>query len=166
MFPFPLAAHDGFKRLSVPFACLRYGNPWNLILLFSLQGVLFINIAQAFILHQSICFDSSSRIACYKSSWCSLPFLLRSNFKSVGFGSDVLWGCYCIHRRHPVSFVLPNQALFWKGIDLFHFGSFPYDFDLRRLTFFGLIFSINILIYTLYVRLTFSSRLSLTLPLS
>ena len=124
MFPFPLAAHDGFKRLSVPFACLRYGNPWNLILLFSLQGILFINIAQAFILHQSICFDYSSRIACYKSSRCSLPFLLRSNFKSVGFGSDVLWGCYCIHRRHPVSFVLPNQALFRKGSDLFSFFRF------------------------------------------
>ena len=84
MFPFPLAAHDGFKRLSVPFACLRYGNPWNLILLFSLQGVLFINIAQAFILHKSICFDYSSRIACYKSSRCSLPFFVTQQFQSCG----------------------------------------------------------------------------------
>lgn len=48
----------------------------------------------------------------------SLPVWLLSNLISVSFGSDALWGCHFIHRRHPVSFVLLIQALFWKGCDL------------------------------------------------
>ena len=37
-----------------------------------------------------------------------------------------------------------------KDSVLYHFRFFPYDIRLRQLTFFGLIFSINILIYVFF----------------
>ena len=77
-----------------------------------------------------------------KVLYCLL--ILRSNLISVGFDSDVLWGCHCIHRLHPISFLLLIQALFWKGYDHFSFSGFSHlTSDLRQLTFFSLIFSIN-----------------------
>ena len=136
-----------FRRFSVPPACLRYWSLWNFIAFVTPRHTVHKHRTGFYLASIDLLWFFHLGSLAIKAPSAHCLWLSLSNFTLVGFGSDVLWGCYCIHRRHPVSFVLPNRALFWKGIDLFHFGSFPYDFDLRRLTFFGLIFSINILIY-------------------
>jgi len=58
MFPVSVSRIIWFLSGGFPFRPVAYiyRSPWNYFA-FRLQGVLFINIAQAFILHQSICFD-------------------------------------------------------------------------------------------------------------
>jgi len=69
MFPFPSAGFVGFVSNGFPYRLLAYViEAFGIYIALQLQGILFINIALAFIMHPSICFDNSSRIACDKRS--------------------------------------------------------------------------------------------------
>lgn len=81
----------GLKRLSVPLSCLHIIEAIRIAHCGNFEGISINIYAPVFIVHLSICFLLSHfGSLAIKTPERGLPFLLRCNLSSVGFGSDVL----------------------------------------------------------------------------
>lgn len=136
-----------FKRLSVPFACLHYGSLWNFDCVVTPRRFVHKQCTDFYLASTDLLWLIHLGSFAIKVLGASLPVWLLSNLISVGFGSDALWGCHFIHRRHPISICIAYSSSALKRMRSFISGFSHLNHDLSQLTFFSLIFSINILIY-------------------